>query len=488
MTVPRERIRVLHDAPVRRERSFVLYWMTTQRRTRFNPALERAGELARELARPVLVLEALRCAYPYASERFHVFLMQGMADTARRLHGRVLYHPWLEQRQGDGKGLVEELSRRACAVVTDDYPTFFLPRMLEATAPRLDVRLEAVDGSCVVPFRLAGRDFPTAFAYRRFLQRTMPQWLDRLPREDPLAGVPPPGRDAVPEAISRRWPAASAAVLRDPARAVAALPVDHRIGACVARPGGAAAAEAHLKTFLRERLATYLDARNDPDAHATSGLSPWLHFGHLSSFEVVRALLRRERWTPERLARRPDGRRAGFWGVSPDAEAFLDQIVTWRELGFVTCAHRPDHRTYESLPGWARATLDAHAGDRRPVLYERGALEAARTADPVWNVAQRQLLLDGVVHGYLRMLWGKKILEWSASAREALEIMLDLNDRYALDGRDPNSVSGIFWCLGRYDRPWGPERPVFGKVRYMSSENARRKVALERTLSRYAPP
>ena len=143
MPVPPERIRVLNDAPVRRERRFVLYWMTTQRRTRFHPGLERAGELARELSRPVLVLEALRCAYPYASERFHVFLVQGMADTARRLRGRALYHPWLERRPGDGKGLLDELSRRACAVVTDDYPTFFLPRMLEATAPRLDVRLDA---------------------------------------------------------------------------------------------------------------------------------------------------------------------------------------------------------------------------------------------------------------------------------------------------------------------------------------------------------
>jgi deoxyribodipyrimidine photo-lyase len=230
----------------------------------------------------------------------------------------------------------------------------------------------------------------------------------------------------------------------------------------------------------------YAEARNDPDAEATSGLSPWLHFGHISSFEVIRALLRREGWTPGRLAPRVSGHRMGFWGVSPPAEAFLDQIVTWRELAFVTCAHRPDHDRYESLPAWARMTLEKHATDPRRV-YAYDELAAGRTSDRIWNAAQRQLVEHGTIHNYLRMLWGKKILEWSPTPREALEVMLDLNDRYALDGRDPNSVSGILWCLGRYDRPWGPERPVFGTVRYMSSESTRRKVALERTLSRYAP-
>jgi deoxyribodipyrimidine photo-lyase len=486
VAVAPERIRALNDAPVRAGRRFVLYWTTVLRRTRFNPALERAADLARELGRPVLVLEALRCDYPYASDRLHVFVMQGMADSARRLQGKALYHPWLERDPGEGRGLLEALSRYACAAVTDDYPTFFIPRMLGAAAPRLDVRLEAVDGSCLVPFRLAGRDFPSAFAYRRFLQRALPEWLDRLPREDPLARAPPPGRQRVPAEIARRWRAVELAELAHPDRAVAALPIDHRIRSC-ARAGGAAAASSRLRAFLREGLPAYAEGRSDPDAAATSGLSPWLHFGHLSSFEVVRAVLRREGWTRAKLAHRADGKRAGFWGVSPSAEAFLDQIVTWRELGFVTCAHLADHREYESLPAWARATLEKHATDPRPHRYAYDLLAAARTGDRVWNAAQRQLLEDGTIHNTLRMLWGKKILEWAASPREALQVLLDLNDRYALDGRDPNSVSGIFWCLGRYDRPWGPERPIFGTVRTMSSENTRRKVRLERTLSRYAP-
>jgi len=168
------------------------------------------------------------------------------------------------------------------------------------------------------------------------------------------------------------------------------------------------------------------------------------------------------------------------WGVGESAAAFLDQLVTWRELGYQFAAKREDHARYESLPAWARKTLEEHAGDRRPHLYDLDRFEHADTHESLWNAAQNQLRLQGVMHNYLRMLWGKKILHWSESPRAALEIMTELNDRYALDGRDPNSVSGIFWVLGRHDRAWGPEREVFGKVRYMSTANTRRKLRASR--------
>jgi deoxyribodipyrimidine photo-lyase len=159
--------------------------------------------------------------------------------------------------------------------------------------------------------------------------------------------------------------------------------------------------------------------------------------------------------------------------------------VTWRELGYNFSSRSEDHAAYESLPGWARDTLETHEADPRPHTYTLEEFREARTHDPLWNAAQRQLLREGVIHNYLRMLWGKKILEWTPSAREASEIMVDLNDRFATDGRDPNSYSGIFWCLGRYDRGW-PERPVFGKVRSMSSEATRRKVKLTKYLDTFS--
>jgi deoxyribodipyrimidine photo-lyase len=173
--------------------------------------------------------------------------------------------------------------------------------------------------------------------------------------------------------------------------------------------------------------------------------------------------------------------------MSAQAEAFLDQLVTWRELGFNLAAKREDAERYASLPPWALTTLERHAGDPRPHLYAPEQFERAQTHDPLWNAAQVQLVREGRIHGYLRMLWGKKVLEWSPSPERALAVMLELNNRYALDGRDPNSTSGILWCLGRYDRPWGPERPIFGTVRYMSSENTARKVRVAGYVASHAP-
>jgi deoxyribodipyrimidine photo-lyase len=176
----------------------------------------------------------------------------------------------------------------------------------------------------------------------------------------------------------------------------------------------------------------------------------------------------------------------GFWNMGQSAEAFMDQLMTWREIGLNMCWRESNYDRYESLPDWAQKTLEEHAADRRPYLYTPEEFEAAQTHDALWNAAQRQLVGEGRIHNYLRMLWGKKILHWSQSPREALNIMIHLNNKYALDGRDPNSYSGIFWVLGRYDRAWGPEREVFGKIRYMTSESTRSKFSVKGYLQRYA--
>jgi len=171
--------------------------------------------------------------------------------------------------------------------------------------------------------------------------------------------------------------------------------------------------------------------------------------------------------------------------MSPQAEAFMDELVTWRELGFNMAWQRPDFDAWESLPDWARATLDKHAGDQRERIYTLEQFTAAATHDPLWNAAQGQLLAEGRIHNYLRMLWGKKVIEWTKSPQQAAQFLIELNNRWALDGRDPNSYSGIFWCFGRYDRPWAPERSVFGTIRWMSSANTARKFGLDGYLARY---
>jgi deoxyribodipyrimidine photo-lyase len=485
--VPATRVRAGADRPPRSDVDHVLYWMTMARRTGWNFGLQRAVEWARHLGKPLIVLEALRCDYPWASDRLHRFVLDGMADHAARLaRHRVLYYPYVEPAPGAGKGLLAALAARAAVVVTDDFPAFFLPRMLEAAARQVTTRFELVDSNGLLPLRAAERAFPTAYTFRRFLQRALPAHLDAAPAADPLARARLPVLRALPAAIVRRWPPASPALLAGAPAALAALPIDHGVGAVALRGGTAAGAQA-LAAFVADRLARYPERRSQPEVAGTSGLSPYLHFGHVSTHQVLAAVAAREGWTPARAARTAPGRRTGWWRMSAAAEAFLEQLVTWRELGFNTCAHRPDHARYESLPAWARATLAKHAGDRRPHVYPRDVLEAGGTHDPLWNAAQMQLVRDGWFHNSLRMLWGKKILEWSARPEDAIPTMAELMNRHALDGRGPNAWSGYFWTLGRYDRPWGPERPIFGTVRYMSSASAARKLRVREYVRRYAP-
>ena len=482
--VPIDRVHAENHGDVRSDAAHVMYWMTTTRRTRFNFGLQRATDWSRRLGLPLVVLEALRCDYPWASDRLHRFVLDGMADNRRRLESRGVDHlSYVEDERGAGSGLLEALAADAAVVVTDWYPTFFIPRMLGAAAKVVPVRLESVDSNGLIPLRSTDSEFATAYAFRRHVQKTLLGHLDSLPLEDPLADDLPPAR-GIPGAVADRWRPASGALLDGDATSLAELPIDHDVPAVDVR-GGETAARRRLGHFVDELLTDYGGRRNRPDEDATSGLSPYLHFGHISAHEVFLEVVRSQRWSAEDVVPPANGRRAGWWGLSESAEGFLDQVITWRELGYQFCHHRADHERWSSLPDWARATLDEHASDPREHVYDLERFEAADTHDELWNAAQTQLVRDGTIHNYLRMLWGKKILEWTSDPRQALDIMLELNNKYALDGRDPNSVSGICWVLGRHDRPWGPERPIFGKIRYMSSDNTRRKMSVSGYLERF---
>jgi deoxyribodipyrimidine photo-lyase len=231
--------------------------------------------------------------------------------------------------------------------------------------------------------------------------------------------------------------------------------------------GGASHALRALRRFVRGPLAVYHQERNDPGQDLQSGLSPYLHFGQISPRTIARAV----RDAP---------------GIQEAArDAFLEQLIVRRELSFNMVYFDPLYDRYEGLPAWARATLAKHGRDRRPYVYGRDELEQARTHDPYWNAAMRELLSTGTMHGYLRMYWGKKILEWGESPELAYELALELNNRWSLDGRDPNSYAGVAWCFGRHDRPW-PERPVFGTVRSMTESGLRRKFDMDGYLRRIA--
>lgn len=485
MPIPEIRLSQANSRSLQRDGQYVLYWMIASRRTRYSFALQHAVDRADELDKPLVIFEPLRVRYRWASDRIHRFIIEGMRDNADALRDKpVTYFPYVEPKPGRGSPLLAKLAEKACTVVTDEYPCFFLPDMINAVKDRLPVPLELVDGNGVVPMRLPERTFTVAHSYRRWMQKNILDCLTELPEPDPLDGVSLPELDQLPASVTRKWKPADLDALLQP-DGLAKIAIDHDVAPSPVVTGGSAAAAERLDRFLADRLEVYHTDRNHPDEEATTGLSPHLHFGHIATHEIVERVLDHEEWTPDQ-ASEANGKNHGFWNTSEPAEGFLDQILTWREMGFNLAFREPDqYDKIESLPDWAKKSIAATADDERPVTYTLQQFDAAETHDELWNAAQRQLVREGVMHNYMRMLWGKKILHWTESAEQALEFMIHLNNKYALDGRDPNSYSGIFWVLGRYDRAWGPKRPIFGSLRYMTSDSARKKLRLTKYLSRF---
>ena len=267
--------------------------------------------------------------------------------------------------------------------------------------------------------------------------------------------------------------------------ALATLPIDHSVPPADGRRGGASHGQARLDPFLAHKIGAYHERQKDLLNPANSGLSPWIHFGHLGTWEVLQAVFDAEAWTPARLGK-VTGSRNGWWGLSEGAEGFLDELITWRELGQVYAYHRPDGGRFGDLQDWARATLSEHASDPRPAVYSLEEFAAGKTHDSLWNACQAQLRTEGIIHNYLRMYWAKKILHWSATPQQAHTTLFELNNRFALDGRDPSSTMNLMWTLGLFDRGWGPERPIFGKVRFMARTGVERKFTVGPYLARYA--
>jgi deoxyribodipyrimidine photo-lyase len=459
---------------------YVLYWMHSNRRLYSNFALEYAVAWANKLDRPLVILETLVADYPWASDRFHQFMIDGIReksdDCARR---GVSYHSYLEPEAGAWKGLVERVAQDACVVVSDEYPAFIQPGFNKNLEKAIAVPFFTVDSCGMIPLALTDKAPYSAYLFRKVVQKTFQESWANMPVLDPLADLRV--KAAVLDAdITTRWPQLTAAADWSEV-SPAAFDIDHSVGA-LSYAGNRATGLKRLDDFITTTLPRYGTERNDPDKSAASGMSPFLHFGTLGEHEIVQRILAQQPsgWSADTLVYN-GGTSEGYYGGYEYVEKYLDELITWRGVGFHYAHHEPDYDKFESLPDWAQKTLNEHKRDERPVLYTLEQLEAAQTYDPIWNAAQRELVRDGIIHNYLRMLWGKKILEWTPDPETALAYMIELNNKYAIDGRDPNSYSGIFWCLGRFDRPWF-ERPIFGSIRYMSSDSAKKKIKMDRYL------
>jgi deoxyribodipyrimidine photo-lyase len=450
MEKPDHRVQLLNAKPFQASAKYVLYWAQVNRRVASNHALGYAVKLANYLRLPVLFYEGLTFDNPYASDRLHTFVLEGVPDTGRRLQrlgiGYVFY---LRRRREDANDVLYRLAKEAAAVVTDDFP-LFPARNYNASVPaKLDVPYYAVDSSCIVPMSCFSKREYGAYTIRPKIQRLLPQYL----RPAPLIRA----REAFHGTYRCFHTRVSASNI---AELVASCDIDHTVRPSASFPGGYSAAQRRLRQFLKQSLHRYANSSSQPSENVTSGLSPYLHFGHISSLQVALAV---KSYASEHK-------------LLPDE--FLEELIVRRELAFNFARFTQHPETLDALPDWARKTVAKHSRDRRDPGYSRDQFERSQTHDPLWNAAQKELLLTGKIHGYYRMYWGKKIIEWSRTPEEALATTIYLNDRYALDGRDPNSYTNILWCFGLHDRPWA-ERPIFGQVRYMSLQGMRRKTDVD---------
>jgi deoxyribodipyrimidine photo-lyase len=431
--------------PVRKGR-YVLYWMQASQRAVDNPALDAAAARADELGLPLMCVFGLTPDYPEANLRHYAFMVEGLAETRAALADRGIQLAVLLARP-DGAAI--RLAADAALVVCD---CGWLPHQ---RTWRMRVAREAacavvqVDGDVVVPVTEASpKQEWSAATLRPKILRLRDASLD-----EPVVRRAPPRRDS----LGIRVPGSVDAL---DSRLLDSLPLDRGVAPVPGAVGGTSQALVLLERFVDEELPYYADERHDPVLETRSGLSPYLHFGQVSPVTVARAV---------RAARSAPG---------AAREAFLEQLIVRRELAFNLAAYAPSIGSITCVPAWARATLEKHRRDRRPRTYSARQLEEGRTHDPYWNAAMKEMRATGRLHGYMRMYWGKKILEWSVSPALAFRTALRLNNRYFLDGRDPNSFAGVAWCFGLHDRPW-QERPIFGMVRYMNESGLRRKFDID---------
>jgi deoxyribodipyrimidine photo-lyase len=426
----------------------VVYWMQRAQRIEGNPALEVAIRVANLLGLPVCVYFQVISNYPNANLRHYAFMAQGLVDAAENAAERGV--GFVVRRSPQKlESFLEEV--HAALLVGDENPCREPERWRQVLAARLKIPFWTVDADVVVPSCVFNRSYYLLHHFRPHLKKTLPRFLVAEGSEAPLQRWEP---ECAPESFDLRGDITAG--FNNLNRTI--LPVESFCG-------GSRAAKKRLAEFVRYDLAGYEEQRNHPEEKGTSRLSPYLHFGHIGPLTIALAAL--------------DAVKQG-WATDAACEKFLDELIGWRELAVLFVRHTPQYDSWECAAPWAQKTLMEHAADPRPWRATFAQLERAESPDDLWNAAQKEMLHNGWMHGYMRMYWAKKILEWSPAPEVAFEWAVILNDRYQLDGRDPNGYAGIAWAIvGKHDRPWF-DRPVFGLVRTMSGAALAKKFHAQR--------
>ena len=420
----------------------VVYWMQRAERGRDNPALDVAIELGNLLGLPVVVYFAAISNFPRANLRPYVFLQRGLWDVEEDCRDRGVGFVLRVAPHENHERFFADVE--AAMVIGDENPMRVPEQWREALAASLRVPFWTVDADVIVPSRLLGKAQFSAGVARPRLYRALPEFLvASRDAEVQVAWKMPRGlaHHPVREDFTAGWPQ-----------------LDRSVPPVEAWTGGRKAAMARLTEFCKTRLRSYERDRNHPELDGTSRLSPYLHYGHISPVTIALAV-----------------QKAAAQKLPGVRESFFNELIAWRELSVNFVRYQPNYDSIDCADNWARQTIAKHDDDHRPVRYTRAQLEQGRTHDELWNAAQLQMVRFGWMHNFMRMYWGKKVVEWTPDARTAMRTLIDLNDRYELDGRDPGGYAGIAWSvLGKFDRAWG-ERAIFGKRRSMTYDSTRRK-------------
>ncbi len=470
------RVSLLNKMSPNVQGEYVLYWMQAYRRLFYNHSLDFALSLAKNYKKPLVVYEGLRIDYPWNSERIHRFVLEGMQENFQTAKERgFTYWSFVETKNNPAKGLLKKISEKALAIVTDNFPCFIIPEQTKKLSQKIDCPLYTVDGNGIIPLKLYGSFASAARILRPRIHSLFPEAYLHTANPNPTPhdlpkyeAQPPfitwnPNEESIDQVLSK-------------------ISFKNQVPAPRRNIGGRKIALNLLENFLCKNLLNYGEGRSNPhspEKSPSTGLSPYLHFGYISIDEIVISVLNwksKEKWAPDLLNSNHKGKKQGYFHKENSICDFLDELLTWRDIGYLTFFLDPSfNKDLKILPDWVKNNIAVHEKDKREYVYTKEQLRYAKTHDPVWNAAQKELLITGKMHNYMRMLWGKKVMEWTSNFEEAFEILEDFNNLYAIDGRNPNSYTGILWCFGLFDRPWFPERNVFGNIRYMSSDSTLRK-------------
>lgn len=441
-----ERIKLLNDKPENKKARYVLYWTQMFKRTTHNHALKFAIEQANERDLPLVVYEGLKFYYPWASDRIHTFILEGVEEKRAAFEKLgITYVFYLQKDKKSPKQTVAKIAKDAAVLVTDDFPCFIIPQHNAAIAEKAKIPVYAVDSNGIIPLSRFDKENYGAYTIRPKIKKILDEYFvpfkeAKIKNKKTNIKVDCPDTEVNSKNI---------------AKLVAECDIDHAVKPSPIYHGGSANGRKRLNHFIKNILPRYDESRNKPDIDGCSRLSSYLHFGFLSPLEIALAVKNSK--APQK-----------------SKDAYLEELIVRRELSYNFTHFNKNYDSLKALPEWSQTTMREHVKDERPEIFSLEELENCETYDELWNATQREMNLTGEVHNYVRMLWGKLVIQWSKNYEEAFAALEHLNNKYCLDGRNPNSYAGILWCFGKHDRPW-MEREIFGKMRYMTSNSTGKK-------------